>query len=110
MLRYECDNCRRLKEKDEEWILGFAAENIGVRAARREITLLPRWDDARAVDWLAVHFCSESCREDYMQRLFASTPASGVVTEVEVLPITKRHIRTVPAVAARHKSKRRKHA
>ena len=37
MLRYECDNCQKLKGKNEEWILGFAAENIGVKAARHDV-------------------------------------------------------------------------
>ena len=92
MLRYECDNCRRLKGKDEEWMLGFAAENIGVTAARREITFLSKWDEAQAVDWLAVHFCSAPCKQDYMSRLFGDTVPSDVITEVAVMPVKKREI------------------
>ncbi len=98
MLRYECDDCRRLKQKNEDWILGFAAENIGARAARREITFLPKWEEARAVEWLAVHFCSDPCKHHYMTRLFGHTPAAGVVTEVAVLPETKRRMRAIPGV------------
>jgi hypothetical protein len=87
MLRYECDFCHRLKGNDEAWILGFAAENIGVTAARREVTILPAWDDARAVDYLAVHFCCEQCRQNYMADLFGEKPAeTEIVEEVAVVP------------------------
>lgn len=96
MLRYECDNCQKLKGKDEEWILGFAAENIGVKAARREITFLSAWNEEQAVDWLAVHFCSERCKQDYTSRLFGDTPVSGVVSETAVLPVTKGVVRVMP--------------
>jgi hypothetical protein len=122
MVRYECDNCRRLKEKNEEWILGFAAENIGVTAARREITFLSKWDEAQAVDWLAVHFCSAPCKQDYMSRLFGDTVPSDVITEVAVMPVKKREVRVISggktdttsrsrksAPHSRHKSASRKH-
>jgi hypothetical protein len=71
MVRFECDTCGRLKEDREPWILGFAAESVGVTSARREINIASAWDDARAVDWLAVHFCSDDCRVEYVQRLFS---------------------------------------
>lgn len=87
MLRYECDYCHRLKQKDETWILGFAAENIGITAARCEVTILPAWDEVRAVDYLAVHFCCEQCRQNYMANLFGEQPAeTEVVEEVVVVP------------------------
>ncbi|MGE5206999.1 MAG: hypothetical protein ACM3PW_15400 [Chlamydiota bacterium] len=96
MLRYECDFCRRLKQKDEGWILGFAAENIGVTAARCEVTILPHWDEVRAVDYLAVHFCCERCRQKYMANLFGEEPAEAeMVEEVAVVP-RKRIVREYP--------------
>jgi hypothetical protein len=96
MLRYECDNCQRLKGKDEEWILGFAAENIGLKAARREITFLSAWNEDKAVDWLAVHFCSDGCRQNYTSRLFGETPAAGVLVETVEAPVKKRIMRVMP--------------
>ena len=65
MIRYECDYCHRLKKEGETWILGFAAEIIGATVEQREVTILANWDDARAVERLAVHFCSERCRQKY---------------------------------------------
>ena len=74
MVRFECDSCGNLKNASEEWILGFAAENVGLTAARRELAIAPAWDAARAREPLAVHFCSEECREDYVKRLFGELP------------------------------------
>ena len=80
MLRYACDWCERLKEADEVWILGFAAENRGVTATRREVTVLNEWDRERAVNPFAVHFCSIEHKDNYMAALFDTVP----VDEVEV--------------------------
>jgi hypothetical protein len=93
MVRFQCDTCGRLKEKEveEAWILGFAAENIGVTSARREISISTTWDYPRAVEPLAVHFCSDQCRAEYMDALFGENPATrdGQITA------TKRRIKRV---------------
>ena len=108
MLRYECDFCHRLKAKDEGWILGFAAENIGVTAARREITILPRWDEARAVDYLAVHFCCEQCRQNYVANLFGEEPGAAEVLEEVVVVPRKRIVREYPSARVETRVVRRK--
>ena len=74
MVRFQCDGCGKFKEVNEAWILGLAAENIGVTSARREISIAGTWERARAVDPLAVHFCSDKCRADYMGALFGESP------------------------------------
>ena len=108
MLRYECDYCHRLKEKDEAWILGFAAENIGVTAARREVTILPVWNEAQSVNYLAVHFCCEQCRQNYLANLFGEEPAQAeIVEEVAVVP-RKRIVRQYPGAAVETRVVRRK--
>ena len=89
MVRYECDGCGVIKKNGEPWILGFAAENIGVTASRREVTISDAWDDQSSREWLAVHFCSDECRSDYMGRLFSEAPATQKGT-------TKRMQRVVP--------------
>src|SRR5262244_1268747 len=89
MIRFQCESCRRLKEEGEAWILGFAAENIGAVSARREISIASSWDRPRAVAVLAVHFCSDECRADYMNALFGETaPAEDVA-------IVKRRVKRV---------------
>ncbi|HLK32989.1 MAG TPA: hypothetical protein VKT29_07855 [Terriglobales bacterium] len=108
MVRYECDFCHRLKDNDESWILGFAAENIGVTAARREVTILPKWDEARAVDYLAVHFCCEQCRQNYMASIFGEPEAeTDVVQEIAVVP-RKRIVREYPGSAVETRVVRRR--
>lgn len=93
MIRFECDGCGNMKKNGEDWILGFAAENIGVTAARREVTISEMWDDIRAREWLAVHFCCDECRADYMGKIFGEAP----ITQTGSRTIqTKRIQRVVP--------------
>jgi hypothetical protein len=70
MIKFSCDSCQAVKAPDEIWILGLAAEAVGFTAARREVNILSGWDYANAVHPLAVHFCSESCKENYIDKLF----------------------------------------
>ena len=108
MVRYECDFCHRLKQKDEAWILGFAAENIGLTAARREVTILPHWDESRAPAYLAVHFCCEQCRQNYMKNLFGEEPGeSEIMEEVAVIP-RRRDVREFADAAVETRVVRRK--
>ena len=83
MIRFDCDWCRRTKASDEIWILGLAAGAVGFTAASREITILPVWKLETAVHPLAVHFCSEECKDDYMARLFNEGPALAAEVVVE---------------------------
>jgi hypothetical protein len=96
MVRFECDTCGSLKVDGEPWILGFAAESVGVTSARREINIASAWDDAHALDWLAVHFCSDDCRAEYTERLFSNrgTPImTEVVTRKKSIAVRNRAVR-----------------
>jgi hypothetical protein len=62
MFQYVCDSCSAVKQPEETWILGIAAEAVAPTAARREVNILSRWDPVTAADPLAVHFCSLECR------------------------------------------------
>lgn len=70
MIRFECDSCQNLKAPHDVWILGLAAEAVGATTARREVTILSAWNPETALAPLAVHFCSEECKADYMAILF----------------------------------------
>jgi hypothetical protein len=70
MIRFVCDTCGRQKRTGQEWILGLAAESVGAQSARREINILSIWAEPQAVHPMAVHFCSERCKEKYMRKLF----------------------------------------
>ena len=76
MMEFFCDTCHARKRVGESWILGFAAETSGAQPDSREISTLPCWTEAKAVHPLAVHFCSERCKEKYMTWLFSYQIAS----------------------------------
>lgn len=84
-----------MKARGEIWILGFAGESLGVTAARREITILDTWDDNQAVQPLAVHFCCDECRAEYMQKLFGETPETAVGTVVKMRKRERKHVQRV---------------
>ena len=81
MIQYVCETCSAVKAAGEAWLLGLAAEAVGVTSAHREVTIQSEWDSATAVHPLAVHFCSIECKDEYMARLFAP---EGSVNEVVV--------------------------
>jgi hypothetical protein len=84
-----------MKSRGEIWILGFAGESMGVTAARREISIVDTWDDERAVQPLAVHFCSDECRAEYMQKLFGDTPETAVGKIIKMRKRERRHVQRV---------------
>ncbi len=85
MIQFACDTCRRTKEPDDAWILGLAAEAIGVTAARREVTILPLWERPQVVDVLAVHFCSVACKDNYIRQLFEEEPLSSPIVKTRTV-------------------------
>jgi hypothetical protein len=76
MLEYLCDTCHRRKKAGQDWIMGLAAQSAGRQSERREIRILPAWNNAQAVHPLAVHFCSQRCQEKYTNWLFSYQIAS----------------------------------
>jgi hypothetical protein len=70
MIVFTCETCGKLKKPEQDWILGMAAESLGAVSARRELNILSTWANAQAVHPLAVHFCSERCKDRYMTKLF----------------------------------------
>jgi hypothetical protein len=100
MIRFVCDSCETVKDPNEVWILGLAAEAVAPTAARREVTILPAWDRDRAVHSLAVHFCSERCKDRYVARLFGDEVVEGET--VRIVPRTR-----ITATSARTTTRRR---
>ena len=70
MIDYACDWCGKTKKEGATWILGRGAQMVGVTAVRCEIDILSAWDESSATDRLAVHFCSEKCKDRYVAQLF----------------------------------------
>jgi hypothetical protein len=95
MLQFLCDYCENVKQPGEAWINGLAAENVGTKAARREVVIDPSWRHDRALLLLAVHFCCLDCKDNYLAELFNQPVALLEDQRVEVEPSTGR--RTVRA-------------
>jgi len=66
----------------------MAAENVGTHAARREVVIDPAWRYERAVQPLAVHFCSVECKDSYLAELFEQPAALLAVESVKRGPST----------------------
>ncbi len=112
MLLFACDWCKAIKQPEDAWVLGLAAESIGITAARREINILSSWDDAQACHPLAVHFCSLDHKDRYMAALFDTEPLpeeTVIETETTVTPAhtaQSKYVRTASAgVVAANKRK-----
>lgn len=75
MLAYVCDWCKCPRNEPQRWILGFAAERVGIGGVQREISIASAWSDRLAEHPLAVHFCSEEHKQAYIHALF-DQPAS----------------------------------
>ncbi len=105
MIQFVCDSCGAIKTADEEWILGLAMESVGATAVRREVTLFPAWDEARARERFAVHFCSARCKDEYMAQLFGEQRSAEVTSDTDknVIEMT-RHQRT-PSRRVRQRKK-----
>src|SRR5947209_19286666 len=76
MIQFACDSCGKIKQSSDAWIVGRAAEAVGVTAARREVTIQSAWDRATALHPFAVNFCSLKCKDSYMAALFAPDSAA----------------------------------
>jgi hypothetical protein len=108
VLRFVCDYCGNIKQPEEVWINGVAAENVGTQAARREVLIDPAWRYERAILPLAVHFCSVECKDRYLTELFQTAPPLLEVEESIVDPASNRRVivvRKKPAAVAAKKRK-----
>ena len=82
MIQYVCETCSAVKEPEEVWIVGTAAEAVGSISARRELNIQSAWNRTIALHPLAVHFCSTQCKDEYVARLFApEAPVEEVMAE-----------------------------
>jgi hypothetical protein len=73
MVQITCDSCGKVKTAGPtpakgEWIMGWDLEVETKRSMNRTVRFLDRWDDRRVMELGGVHFCSQRCREKYLQR------------------------------------------
>ncbi len=111
MIYFACDWCNATKQEGENWILGMAAESVGLTAARREINILTNWNEAQACHPLAVHFCSADHKDRYMAALFETQePEAESIVETRASiggrTAQRKLVRTVGTRPARRSRKR----
>ncbi len=109
MLQYGCDFCGKVKGPRDSWLLGMAAETVSPTSAHRTVTMAAVWDENRAVDPLAVHFCSSRCKDKYISTLFDREPDGELVEEetMELLPGARRRSVRKRSTQARARKKKR---
>jgi hypothetical protein len=106
MIQFICDFCSRVKNPEDIWLLGLAAESLGLTSARREVTILSGWDRDRAVHPLAVHFCSEICKDHYIEQLFGAESEEEVEQELVPEAVTAARPKPKRAVTAKTRSRK----
>lgn len=61
-----CKTCGKRKGDAEDWLLGFEGSGKPGRVMKYTINLLGTWDEQRASERNAVHFCSVECKNKYV--------------------------------------------
>ena len=65
-MEFLCKTCGERKGDAESWLLGFEGSDKPWRTMKYTINLLGKWDDQRANERNAVHFCSAECQNEYV--------------------------------------------
>jgi hypothetical protein len=63
---YLCSFCGRMKGHAENWLLGFEGSKEKSIVMKYTVTLLGKWDEERAGEPNAIHFCSTACQSRYV--------------------------------------------
>jgi len=72
MIEISCDSCGKVRPVAEsattgnEWVLGYDLEVQSPNALQRSMRFLERWDNRRALELGAIHFCSATCKDKYI--------------------------------------------
>lgn len=65
---FVCSFCGKRKGDADDWLLGFEGSKEKSVVMKYTITLLGKWDQERASEANAVHFCSTACQNNYLGR------------------------------------------
>jgi hypothetical protein len=73
-MEYLCKHCGKRKSEAQGWLLAFELAKPFVESPmfpRNTIVLLEKWDEQRARESKAVHFCSKECQDEYVAKWYA---------------------------------------
>jgi hypothetical protein len=63
-----CSFCGKRKGDASDWLLGLEGSKAKNIVMKYTITLFGKWDEERASEPNAVHFCSAACQERYLSK------------------------------------------
>jgi hypothetical protein len=65
---FVCSFCGKGKGDATDWLLGFEGSKEKSVVMKYTVTLLGKWDEERAREPNALHFCSTACQSKYVCR------------------------------------------
>ena len=68
-MEFLCKGCVKRKSATDEWLLVLEFEKPSTEI--RNMVILAEWNDKRALDPRAVHFCSITCQKAYIAKHYA---------------------------------------
>ena len=67
-MEFLCRSCGKSRGDAKNWLLAFEGTGRPGKVMKYTITLLRKWDEQRACEWNAVHFCSSACQDKYLSQ------------------------------------------
>ncbi|HEX4920063.1 MAG TPA: hypothetical protein VFV92_04915 [Candidatus Bathyarchaeia archaeon] len=67
-MEYFCKSCGKRKDVDQGWLMALEGSRQGGRVMKYTVTLLRKWDEQRAREGNAVHFCCTACQDRYLSQ------------------------------------------
>jgi hypothetical protein len=67
-MEFVCRLCGKRKGDAEDWLLGFEGTREAGTVMKYTVTLLGKWDEQRAREQNAIHFCSTACQSNYLSK------------------------------------------
>ncbi len=65
-----CSCCGKRKDNAADWLLGFEGTKEKNVVMKYAIVLLGKWDESRASEPNALHFCSAACQNRYVSQKY----------------------------------------
>jgi hypothetical protein len=65
---FVCSFCGKQKGDAKDWLLALEGTQVKSVVMKYAITLLGTWDEARANQPNALHFCSAACQSRYLSK------------------------------------------
>lgn len=65
-MEFLCSFCGKQKGDAKDWLLGFEGSKEKSIVMKYTVTLLGKWDEERASEPNALHFCSNACQNRYV--------------------------------------------